>query len=226
MPLPPDVETRLREALIAGGVEVGGRTQKGQGEAREPLPAVIGPGGRDDAGNAEGGECARRVTSGELNVWQGMTEIETWCRAAFIGPDAPDPMKFVDRFMEFLLRDAVVHDGKSKVVMELVPGLVDADGEPMLQEVRMLPLGWDQGLTDAEKSRWGFGVCGLATARSMWPGICACYAHRRVCGEGNRGSDYGSDFTNRLGCYVKVILRSGGALIPSRGSGTFHGWNT
>ena len=123
--LPDDVEERLRVALEPL-IDLG--EAKGKFSATDYQSA----GGRDNAMTALGGQTALEVRLGNISVVEGITRIEDWCdfNVEKVKGDELDVNKGVNNFLGFLIRD------------------VNNDG-------RILPVGWDKGLTDEQKDRYG-----------------------------------------------------------------------
>ena len=147
--LPADIEAVLRAALTAAGVML---TVAGS-KVAVPTTGPIAAGSRDVVAVAEAGRLSRGVLAGRLTLWEAVSAMQAFC-IRFEGPDKPDTAKFVDKLIEFLLLDSVVKI-KGKPVLEAVPGMFDAGGEPVYEEVRMLPYGWDEGSSYAELKQWG-----------------------------------------------------------------------
>lgn len=142
------IEDNLRAALAAEGVPMARKGRVGV-LAQGPIAA----GGRDDALTRGAGRASRAVWDAEFALWEAISDGEE-LYSRFEGPDKPDASKSKDKLFEFVLRDSIVRiDGKP--VWQAIPGRFDADGEPVLEEVRRLPYGWDEGLSSADKMRWG-----------------------------------------------------------------------
>lgn len=142
------IKDALRAELAAAGVPMAG-----EGRAAVPAHGAIAAGGRDDALTQGAGKDSRAVVNAELTVLEAISKGEQ-LYSRFEGPDKPDASKSKGKLFEFLLQDStVLHKGKP--VSAAVPGLYEADGEPVLEEVRRLPYGWDEGLIQAEKLQWG-----------------------------------------------------------------------
>lgn len=120
VPLPRDFEVRLRQGMIDAGIKLSSR---GSVKVTQWVPS----GGRDSALVALAGLQARGVVKGERTLIEALNEVEAWVVnfTENISGDAMDPQKARDKVMEFVRRDVMEHG-------------------------RVLPQGWDLGLTDGE----------------------------------------------------------------------------
>ena len=92
----------------------------------------ISKGGRDSAMTQMGGRMAMEVRIGSLTVKEAISMIEHWCEnnTQKVVDDEIDNNKAVTNFFKFLISD------------------VNIKG-------RILPTGWDEGITEDEKKQWG-----------------------------------------------------------------------
>ncbi|PZP71780.1 bifunctional DNA primase/polymerase [Methylorubrum populi] len=124
--LPTNIEQILRDALAQSGLQLGSA-------AYGSVTDYISTGNRDNQLVSMAGLFAREVLKGNKTLLEACQEIEVavstfWERTY---GDNIDPKKGPTKLIEFLIRD--VTGPKSKV----------------------LPKGWDEGLTSEQRSQWG-----------------------------------------------------------------------
>lgn len=122
-PLPRDIESMLRGALVDAGVSLSTR-----GSAK--MVEWVSSGSRDSSMTSIAGLEARAVVRGERSLNEAFGEIETWINnfTEKVVGDSLDPVKGRQKIIEFIKRD--LHEGK-----------------------RSLPVGWDDGLQPEEKDK-------------------------------------------------------------------------
>lgn len=119
-PLPRDIETLLREALVEAGATL---SSKGNTKITE----FVSAGSRDNAMTSHAGILARAVTRGERTLAEALSEMDFWCAnyVEKVVGDELDPAKARNKIIEFIKRD--IYEG-----------------------ARALPKGWDEGLQPSE----------------------------------------------------------------------------
>ena len=129
MPLPPDAEKVLRGALEFAGV---GLAMTGHAKMIEYVSA----GGRDVGMVRQAGMHAAAILRGEESFKEAAEHLLAWNESQVeqVTGDPLDINKGITRIAEFLIRDVT---GTRR---------------------RMLPRGWDAGLTPQEKTDYGFDV--------------------------------------------------------------------
>lgn len=122
---PEDLEARLRKALTDAGVEL---SSSGWSRVTE----FVAPGQRDLNLTAKAGLFAYAVMRGERTLREAVAMLRSYNEEFVqnVAGDAMDVEKHVKNLILFLHRD--VHHKK-----------------------KILPEGWDEGLTDEEKKEWG-----------------------------------------------------------------------
>lgn len=105
---------------------------KKAGGGRLDLSAVAGRGGRDNQLTAVAGHCVRCVLRGEVSLLRALDEVRGWVelRSQKVAGDNLDPDEGVRKLIRFLVGD--VRDKQ-----------------------RVLPRGWDEGLSDINKADLG-----------------------------------------------------------------------
>lgn len=121
--LPKDIETILRESLVEAGVSLSTR-------GSTKITDFVAAGARDSTMTAMAGLLARAVTRGERKLAETFDEMNTWLSTFVqkVAGDDVDPKKAQDKVVYFLKRD-------------------------VLESKRMLPKGWDDGLSQETKDQ-------------------------------------------------------------------------
>lgn len=121
--LPEDIEVVLRKAFIAAGFEL---STHGNTKISEWTPA----GARDSQMVSHAGILARAITRGERSVQSALSEMAHWVETYTekVAGDDLDPEKARLKVIEFLVKDVT-------------------------QAKKVLPRGWDEGLSDDEKAK-------------------------------------------------------------------------
>jgi putative DNA primase/helicase len=127
-PLPPDIEHQLRAALTEAGINL---SHSGYTKVTEWVPA----GARDVSMTAVAGVFAAGVTRGECSLLEAVDRMRAWAQmnVEHVAGDNVDPEKGVQNLVRFLRRD-------------------------IEEKNRILPVGWDKGLTEEDKKALGFDV--------------------------------------------------------------------
>lgn len=127
--LPKNVESLLREALKAEGIEL---SSSGNTKITSFVPA----GARDNALVYNAGLLARAVTRGERTLVEAMGEMKAWVEGYTekVAGDAVDVGKAQTKVVDFLMRDVTGEKRKA------------------------LPMGWDDGLTADDKEKLGLTI--------------------------------------------------------------------
>lgn len=124
-PLPNDIEERLRAVLIDYGLDL--NAEKGFN------PTVyVSSGSRDVSMIRHAGMLARTVRFGNATLKEAMDQMLDWAatNVQHLSEDELDVNKGLSKIIEFLIKDINKHQC-------------------------ILPLGWDEGLSEQEKSDWG-----------------------------------------------------------------------
>lgn len=124
--LPKDFESLVRGALQHIGVRVAS-------SGRSAVSTFVPSGARDNAMVAHAGILSRAVLRQERSLLEALAEMKEWVESftqKVAGDDLPVE-KAQQKVVEFLIRDVT---GEKK---------------------RPLPVGWDEGLTDADKEKMG-----------------------------------------------------------------------
>lgn len=126
--LPKDVYTLLRESLSQVVELSAGGT--GQGDKDFRPSEITSQGSRDVKMTSYAGTLVREILRGERSLKDALDLMEFWCvdRAQSVEGDSLDPNKGLGKVVEFLKRDVL--------------------------KGRILPVGWDIGITPAEKLNW------------------------------------------------------------------------
>lgn len=127
--LPKNVESILREALKAEGIEL---SSSGNTKITSFVPA----GARDNALVYNAGLLARAVTRGERTLVEAMGEMKAWVEGYTekVAGDEVDVGKAQTKVVDFLMRDVLGDKRKA------------------------LPTGWDDGLTVDDKEKLGLQI--------------------------------------------------------------------
>ncbi|WP_181176983.1 MULTISPECIES: phage/plasmid primase, P4 family [unclassified Mesorhizobium] len=127
--LPKGVEGMLREALKVEGFEL---SSSGNTKITSFVPA----GARDNALVYNAGLLARAVTRGERTLVEAMGEMKAWVEGYTekVAGDEVDIGKAQTKVVDFLMRDVTGEKRKA------------------------LPLGWDDGLTEDDKTKLGLSI--------------------------------------------------------------------
>jgi phage/plasmid-associated DNA primase len=124
--LPENVETLLRNAFQDAGIKL---SHSGWTRATD----YVSQGSRDVKMTAIAGLFANGVTRGELTLLEAMDRLRAWkatCVENVAGDDI-DIEKGIRNLIQFLIQDVTGPKGK------------------------VLPIGWDTGLTEKQKTDWG-----------------------------------------------------------------------
>ncbi|TIW23044.1 MAG: hypothetical protein E5V65_02340 [Mesorhizobium sp.] len=127
--LPKNVESMLREALKAEGIEL---SSSGNTKITSFVPA----GARDNALVYNAGLLARAITRGERTLLEAMGEMKAWVEGYTekVAGDDVDVGKAQTKVVDFLMRDVLGDKRKA------------------------LPTGWDDGLTSDDKEKLGLVI--------------------------------------------------------------------
>lgn len=127
--LPPNIDQLLRDALAQSGLQIGSSTHGA-------VTDYVSTGNRDNSVVSMAGLFARDVLKGDKTLKEACEQIEVAIKQFMqkVYGDDIDPAKGPQKLIEFLIRD--VTGPKAKV----------------------LPKGWDDGLTDEQKEKWGLDV--------------------------------------------------------------------
>lgn len=126
--LPVDAVARIR-AVVGQLVEL----TSSQSSKKFSTTEFVSAGARDNQMNRNAGFLAHAVLRGEMSVKSALADMLTWCesRVQDVQGDSLDVKKGQRQVIQYILHDVTV---KGKI----------------------LPNGWDDGLTEEEKKAWGF----------------------------------------------------------------------
>ena len=126
--LPVDAVARIR-AVVGQIIEL----SSSQSAKKFSTTEFVSSGARDNQMNRNAGFLAHSVLRGEMSVKAALSDMLTWCelRVHDVVGDNLDVKKGQGQVIQYILHDVTV---KGKI----------------------LPNGWDEGLTEEEKKSWGF----------------------------------------------------------------------